>query len=127
MTFGLKNAPGTLQMVFEVIFAKVKWQCALVNWDEVIVFTSSFEKHFEHVATVLRLLKNSGVTVKLMKCAFFTDAVYYHCHVIKPCKHEGTTRTKDRIVCLREARTGTYMRSFLGLCNNSDASHLISP
>lgn len=70
MPFGLKNAPGTSQRVVDVILATVKWQFALVYLDDVIVFSSSLEDHVEHVATVLRLLKDAGVTLKLKSVPF---------------------------------------------------------
>lgn len=90
---------------------------SLVYLEEVIVFTPWFEKHLEHVATVLSLLKDARFTLKLKKWAFFTDTVDNFGHIIMPRKLEVVARTNHAIFGLRETRGVTEMGSFLGLCN----------
>lgn len=107
MNFGLKNAPGTSQRIVEVIRATVKWQFALDYLDGVIVFSSSFREHVEHVATIFRFLKDAGVTLTLKKCAVITGAVDYLGHKIMPDTLVVETCTKDAIVGLREPRAVT--------------------
>lgn len=116
MPFGKNNAPSTFQRVVDVILATVKWKFSLVYLYDVLVFSSSFEEYFEHVATVLRVLKDARFAHKVNNCAFLTDAVDYFGHFIKPGKLEIATRTKSAIVGSRLPRKVTESRSFLWLC-----------
>ena len=65
MPFGLKNAPGTFQRAADVILAGVKWQFALVYLDDIIIYSSSIEEHYDHLATVLKLVHKAGISLKL--------------------------------------------------------------
>ena len=68
MPFGLMNAPGTIQRAADIILASVKWQHALVYLDDVIVYSDTLEEHFDHLESVLRLLRDAGLTLKPPKC-----------------------------------------------------------
>lgn len=117
MPFGLKNAPATFQRAIDIILSKVKWQYALVYLDDVIIYSKSVEDHFAHVRTVLTLLQNAGVSLKLNKCSFFTTAVDYLGHKIRPGKLEVASRTCEAIRYAKPPTNQTEIRSFLGLCN----------
>jgi Reverse transcriptase (RNA-dependent DNA polymerase) len=61
-----------------------KWKTCLVYLDDVIVFSGSRSAHLAHVAEVLTLLGNAGLSLKLKKCHFFSETVDYLGHVIRP-------------------------------------------
>lgn len=63
---------------------KGKWKTALVYLDDVIIYSRTVEEHLTHVRTVLDLLKEAGVTLKLRKCEFFGRSVDYLGHTISP-------------------------------------------
>ena len=117
MPFGLKNAPGTFQRAADVILSKVKWQTALVYLDDVIVYSKTYEEHFEHLRTVLDLLKNAGVSLKLKKCHFFQKSCDYLGHKIGPGKLEVAQKCRDAIRKAIPPKNVSELRSFLGLCN----------
>ena len=117
MPFGLKNAPATFQRAIDIILSRVKWQYALVYLDDVIIYSKTVEEHFRHVRTVLTLLQSAGISLKLKKCAFFTAAVDYLGHRIKPGKLEVASETCDAIRHAQPPTTQTEIRSFIGLCN----------
>jgi len=71
LPFGLGNAPATFQRAMDMILAGVKWQICLVYLDDVIVFSSSPEKHLQHLDEVLTRLGKAGVILKAAKCHFF--------------------------------------------------------
>ena len=50
--------------------ASVKWQHALFYLDDVIVYSDTLEEHFEHLESVLRLLRDAGMTLELPKFHF---------------------------------------------------------
>ena len=63
------------------------------------------------------ILGDAGITLKIIKCLFFSDPIEYLGHIIKPGKLEVDLANT---ASLREANpltTKTEIRSFLGLCN----------
>ena len=50
--------------------------------DDIIVFSNTVEEHLEHLTTVLTLLRNARITLKLKKCAFVQGRVDYLGHVV---------------------------------------------
>lgn len=117
MPFGLRNAPGTFQRAADVILAKVKWTTALVYLDDVIVYSRTKEEHYEHLRTVLSLLKDAGVSLKFPKCQFFQDTCDYLGHTITPGKLQVASKCQDAIRKAFPPRTVKELQSFLGLCN----------
>jgi Reverse transcriptase (RNA-dependent DNA polymerase) len=71
LAFGLRNAPVTFQRAIDIIFSGVKWKTCLVYLDDVIVFSGSRSAHLAHVAEVLTLFGNAGLSLKLKKSTSF--------------------------------------------------------
>ena len=116
MPFELKNAPATYQRAIDTIITTVKWQFALVYLDDIIVFSSSFVQHKDHLSTVLALLEGAAVTLRLSKSKLFHTEVHYLGHVINPGVLEIAP---DMIRAVQEStppRTVPRVQSFLGLC-----------
>jgi hypothetical protein len=84
LPFGLRNAPETFQRAIDIILSGVKWKTCLVYLEDVIVLSGSRSAHLAHVAEVLTLLGNAGLSLKLKKCHFFSETVGYLGHVIRP-------------------------------------------
>lgn len=49
MSFGLKNAPGTLQAGMEVLLTNVKWKVALVNLGDIVIILQLPTEHIYRV------------------------------------------------------------------------------
>lgn len=64
--FGFRNALETFQSVLVIILSRICWQRCLIYIDVVIVFSESDKQHLEDVEEILKLLRNSGVTLKLI-------------------------------------------------------------
>ena len=86
MPFGLRNSPATFQRALDIILSGVRWQTCMIYFDDAIVFSKESETHLRHVDEVLRLLRRTGVTLKLWKCSFFQPKVHYLGHFIPPGK-----------------------------------------
>jgi hypothetical protein len=117
LPFGLRNAPATFQRAIDIILSGVKWKTCLVYLDDVIVFSGSRSAHLAHVAEVLTLLGNAGLSLKLNKCHFFSETVDYLGHVIRPGRLGVAEKNTTALKTAPLARTQTELRSFLGLCN----------
>jgi hypothetical protein len=56
MAFGLTGAPGTFQRAMNTILQLVFRKCALVFFDNILVYNSTFEDHLKHLQQVFELL-----------------------------------------------------------------------
>ena len=70
MPFGLTNAPSTFQRRMNFVLRDVLGKCALVNLDDMIIFSNSVDEHFEHIATIFTLVDNAGLKLKLKNVYF---------------------------------------------------------
>lgn len=68
-----------------------------------VVFLQTTSQHVEQVATVLRLMKNAGLTLKLEKYFFITDAIEYVAHAIRSGTLKLATKITDVIRGFRPA------------------------
>lgn len=86
MLFGLKNEPETSQKIIDIILSTVEWQFALEWLEDIVVFSKIPEEHLSHFRTVLTILHDTRVTIKLHKWKIFTENTYYLENVIR---HRG--------------------------------------
>ena len=117
MPFGLCNASATFQMVMSEVLRGLNWKFSLVYIDDVIIFSSTFEDHYNHLKQVFDKLREANLTMKASKCKFFTRSVDYLGHVIS--KH-GIQVDPVKTKVIREFPTPKHakdVRSFLGMCN----------
>jgi hypothetical protein len=70
MSFGLTGAPHTFQKAMNSTLAPLLRKCVLVFFDDILVYSSSFEDHVYHLEQVLQILQQDQWRVKLAKCAF---------------------------------------------------------
>lgn len=101
----------------DINLASVKWQHAPVYLDDVVVFFKTPEEHLSHVEFLLQLIDNAGMTLKLKKCVFFSDAVDYLGYVMTPKQLPIVTKTRDTVRSSKYPTNASELRSFLGLCN----------
>lgn len=77
MRFRWKNGPGIFRRAMVVILAAVKLQYVCVYIDSITLSSISQEDHERHVDTVMKMIKNLGMTLKPNKCQLFSDAIDY--------------------------------------------------
>ena len=82
MPFGLTNAPMTFQRLMDAVTHGMNWVFMLVYLDDIIVFSSTFEEHLEHLAQLFAHLCEANLKLKASKCLFCQHETPYLGHVI---------------------------------------------
>lgn len=80
-------------------------------------FLQTTQGRVSHVQTVLFLLRNADVTLKLGKCEFFTNIIGYFKHFICLRPLEIVSHIIDAISRLIKPTNIAYFYTFLELCN----------
>src|SRR4051794_26963699 len=56
--------------------------CVIVFLDDILIYSSTKEKHYEDVSSVFDLLKQHKLYVKLSKCDFFKHELEFLGHIV---------------------------------------------
>jgi hypothetical protein len=67
MPFGLSGAPATFQRMMDQVLRGTE-EAVGVYTDDIIVYSSNWSDHLQHLENVLRCLQVAGLTLKLKKC-----------------------------------------------------------
>jgi hypothetical protein len=75
MVFGLTNAPPTFQALMNGVLHDYLRRFVLVFFDDILIYSSSWSEHLQHVRVVLTTLRQHRLTVKQSKCVFGSRSV----------------------------------------------------
>lgn len=70
LPFGLTNAPATFQCLMNQVFQDVLRKFVLVFFDDILVYSPTWNEHLQHLEAVLSTLQQQALFVKLSKCSF---------------------------------------------------------
>ena len=87
----------------------------LVFFDDILIYSKSWEDHLRHVDKVLQLLKEQQLYVKPSKYLFWVNEVEYLGHIVS---HEGVKVDPNKIKAMMDwmiPKTLKNLRGFLGL------------
>jgi hypothetical protein len=82
MPFGLTNAPTTFQATMNELFHPYLHKHVLVFFDDILVYSKTWEEHMKHLGQVLSLLEENKFYAKMSKCAFGKEEIEYLGHII---------------------------------------------
>ena len=115
MPFGLTNAPETFQSLINDLFRPYLRKFILVFFDDILVYSKSWEDHLTHLHIVLNILATNELFAKESKCRFGVMQVNYLGHIISE-KGVSVDPTKIQAVIEWPIPTTTRgVRGFLGL------------
>ena len=82
MPFGLCNAAPTFQSLMNKILKPYLCVFVLVFFDDILIYSKSWESHLQHVSQILQLLQNHYLFAKISKCSFGVTKVEYLGHIV---------------------------------------------
>ncbi|GBG78555.1 hypothetical protein CBR_g27780 [Chara braunii] len=91
--------------------------CVIVYVDDILVYSSSYEGHVQHIEWALHALRDAGFKVTLEKCQFFLTTISFLGHVVTD---KGLQPEPQNVAAVRDApvpTTITQVRAFLGLAS----------
>jgi hypothetical protein len=117
MSFGLTGAPTTFQHAMNLTLSSLLRKCALVFFDDILVYSPTWEAHLSHLELVLQLLTRDNWQVKLSKCTFGQQQIAYLGHVISK---SGVATDPAKVAAVSSWPVPTSckdLRGFLGLAD----------
>lgn len=115
MSFGLSGAPATFQGAMNTTLQPVLHRCALIFFDDILVYNASLEEHLKHLLTVLSLLRRDQWQVKLSKCSFADRSIAYLGHIISGAGVATDPSKISEIVNWKVPQNIKELRAFLGI------------
>jgi hypothetical protein len=91
------------------------FQCVLVFFDDILVYSPTWELHLHHIELVLQLLSQDSWQVKLSKCSFGQQEITYLGHVVSKTGVSTDTSKVATVVSWPVPATIKALRGFLGL------------
>lgn len=76
MCFGLRNAPATFSRLVSKLLHGLD-EFAAGFFDDILIFSNSWQEHLKHLRTVFTRISNAGLTLRKSKCTFAVAEVDY--------------------------------------------------
>lgn len=115
MSFGLTGAPATFQGAMNDTLRPLLRKCALVFFDDILIYSPDMNSHLDHLKQVLQLLATHQWKVKLSKCDFAQTQISYLGYIISG---QGVSTDPSKIQSIVDWAVPTTLkklRGFLGL------------
>ena len=115
MPFGLKNAAQTFQRFIDQILRGFHFCYAYI--DDVLVASSSYDEHVQHLQMVLERFEKYGVVINPSKCEFGVTKLQFLGHQVDK---EGIKPLEEKVTAIQNfphPNTRKQLREFLGLVN----------
>lgn len=114
MPFGLHGAPGCFQRLMDRVLQDCS-DCSAAYLDDVVIFSSTWQQHLQHLQCVLGKIQEAGLTLNVQKCEWAREETRYLGYQLG----KGTIRPQvDKVQAIRDSprpTTKTQVKSFLGM------------
>ena len=115
MPFGLKNAPATFQRLMNRVLHRLIGKFCAVYLDDIIIYSTTFQDHCNHVQQVFARLKEAGLKIKPEKCTFVVNEVSYLGHIVGSNGIKPDQKKIQTMIDLPTPRNLKEVRMALGL------------
>lgn len=111
MLFGLTNASAMFQSLMNTVLQPFLRKCVLVFFDDILIYSSSWSEHLQHIRAVLSVIRANNLRVKRSKCSFATNSVTYLGHIISVA---GVAMDSDKVEVVASWPQPTSARNLWG-------------
>jgi hypothetical protein len=115
MAFSLTNAPPTFQALMNGVLQDYLRRFVLVFFNDILIYSSSWSEHLQHVRVVLTALRQHRLAIKQSKCVFGSQSVAYLGHVISDSGVAMDPAKVEAVQAWTTPQTPRALRGFLGL------------
>jgi hypothetical protein len=108
------NAGATFQRMMEIVLRDVVWKCCMVNVDDVVVYSATWQEHLQHIDQVLTAWSDANLTVNFKKCEFAQLTLFFLGYVVSK---NGIHPNPEKIAAIKDfelPKSESDLRSFLG-------------
>ena len=114
LPFGLHGAPATFQRLMDqVLYGLSEFACAYL--DDIVIYSTTWEKHVEHLKAVLDHLHAAGLTINPDKCVLAKKETEYLGFTIGGGLIKPQVQKVHAIESCPLPQTRKQLRSFLGM------------
>ena len=99
MPYGLCNSPATFQRLMHSVFREEMNENVLIFLDDIIIYSSTIEEHFERLELVFHRLASHGLKIEPSKCFLFQKSVSYLGQIIST---EGISADPEKVDAINE-------------------------
>lgn len=117
MPYGLSTAVGGFTRLMDRVLGPEVASFTTAYIDDLLITSSCWTDHVEHLQIVFAKLKQAGLTVNFKKSSFCKDKVQFLGHILTP---QGILTDPEKIKAIQEfpvPRNIRHLRSFIGLVN----------
>ena len=113
MPFGVKNAPAVFQELMQKLFKDLAY-CCTPYMDDLVIFSSTWEEHVQHVRLVLGKLRAAGLTANPAKCHWGGTKMEFLGHLVGEGTMSVPRHRVEALASFTKPTTKKGLRSFLG-------------
>jgi hypothetical protein len=115
MLFGLTNAPAMFMDLMNRLFQPYLDKFVLVFIEDILVYSSLYLEHEQHLRQILLTLREHQLCAKLSKCEFWLKKVIFLWHVISVEEISVDPKKVEAILKWERSTNVIEIRSILGL------------
>ncbi|GFU53278.1 retrovirus-related Pol polyprotein from transposon 17.6 [Trichonephila clavipes] len=117
LPFGWKNSPAIFQRTIRQILQKYQLTFALNYFDDIIIFSQSWEEHLTHLDTIFQICKKENIKLKKSKCQFAQEKIKFLGYEITQGHYSPSNPNIETIRKLAPPKDVKELQRFLGSIN----------
>ena len=114
---GLHNAPRVFMDIIDGLIRHHQGEFVLAYLDDILIWSTNPEEHYEHVQKVFEIFAKSGLTLSAKKSKCAQTEVEFLGHIIN---ENGIRPKANKIESIRDAKVPTnkkMVRRYIGMCS----------
>lgn len=115
--FGLATGAAVLSRLLDAVLGDFKFKFVYNYLDDVVIYSSSFHEHLEHIGQVLERLRDAGLTVKPSKVTLAQREISFLGHLVSEAGVRVDQSRTQAIYKFPAPRTKKQVARYIGMVN----------